>query len=116
MDELRTRRVAEQMREELSELIRFESSDTRLADVDVSEVIVVSDLRRADVLVSLPAGEAEREAALQGLESAKLFLRRRLMQRMDLYRMPEFRFVPATQSGAPLGKLLRRARRGRKSE
>lgn len=115
MDELRTRRVAEQMREELSELIRFESSDPRLTDVDVSEVIVASDLRRADVLVALPAGEAERAAALAGLDSAKLFLRRQLMKRMDLYRMPEFRFVPATDSGAPMGKLLRRARRGRQA-
>jgi len=53
MDELRTRRVSETMREELSELIRFESSDPRLAEVDVTEVIVASDLRRADVLVSL---------------------------------------------------------------
>lgn len=114
MDELRTRRVAETMREELSELIRFESSDPRISGVEVTEVVVASDLRRADVLVSLPADPDARAAALEGLEHAKMFLRRQLMNRMDLYRMPEFRFVADSQSaGAPLGKLLRRARRGR---
>lgn len=114
MDELRTRRVAETMREELSELIRFETSDPRLTGVDVTEVIVASDLRRADVLVSLPVDPDARQAALEGLTNARLFFRRQLMNRMDLYRMPEFRFVPNSQSaGAPIGKLLRRARRGR---
>ena len=114
MDELRTRRVSETMREELSELIRFETSDPRLTDVDVTEVIVASDLRRADVLVSLPGSEPARQAALEGLEHARGYLKRQLAQRIEVHRMPELRFVPATEtSGAPLGRLLRRIRRGR---
>ncbi|MCL4797580.1 MAG: 30S ribosome-binding factor RbfA [Bryobacteraceae bacterium] len=117
MDELRTRRVAETMREELSELIRFESSDPRLADVDVTEVVVASDLRRADVLVSLPAQEPARQAALEGLEHARGYLKRQLSQRIELHRMPELRFVAASEtSGAPLGRVLRRLRRGRPRE
>lgn len=103
------------MREELSELIRFESADPRLANIEVAEVVVAPDLRRADVLVAVPQeGEARREA-LEGLESAKAFLRRQLMNRMDIHRMPELRFRPATEvaTQAPLGRLLRRARRGR---
>lgn len=117
MDELRTRRVADAMREELSELIRFESSDPRLADVDVSEVIVATDLRRADVLVSLPPDPAARAAALEGLESARGYLKRQLAQRIELFRMPELRFVAnSVTTGAPIGRLLRRARRGRARE
>lgn len=117
MDELRTRRVAETMREELSELIRFESSDPRLAEVDVTEVVVASDLRRADVLVSLPAEDPARQAALEGLEHARGYLKRQLSQRIELHRMPELRFVAAAEtSGAPLGRLLRRIRRGRPRE
>lgn len=115
MDELRTRRVAESMREELSELIRFESADPRLALVEVIEVIVSPDMRRADVLVALPGAEAERLQALEGLDAARHFLRRKLMQRMDLYRMPELRFRPGVVAAgdAPLERLLRRVRRGR---
>lgn len=117
MDELRTRRVAEAMREELSELIRFESGDPRLAEVDVTDVIVASDMRRADVLVSLPPAAAARAAALEGLESARGYLKRQLAQRIELFRMPELRFVADSEtSGVPLGRLLRRARRGRPRE
>jgi ribosome-binding factor A len=103
------------MREELSELVRFESSDPRLAGVDVTEVIVAQDLRKADVLVSLPDEAEARAEALLGLESARFFLRRRLMERMELHRMPELRFRPAAElaGGAALAKLLRRTRRGR---
>jgi ribosome-binding factor A len=115
MDELRSRRVAESMREELSELIRFESADPRLATVEVIEVIVAPDMRRADVLVTLPPAEADRLQALQGLDAARHFLRRKLMQRLDLFRMPELRFRPGSVASgdAPLDRLLRRVRRGR---
>ncbi len=115
MDELRTRRVAEAMREELSELIRFESADPRLSGVDITDVVVAPDMRRADVLVMLPGSAEERATALAGLEAARLFLRRKLMQRMDLFRMPELRFqadfVP--HNDAPTSQLRRRLRRGR---
>lgn len=103
------------MREELSELIRFESADPRVAGVEVTEVVVSADLRKADVLVTLPADEAGREAALAGLDSARGFLRSQLMNRMDLHRMPELRFRAGAEvsGGAKLNRLLRRVRRGR---
>jgi len=117
MDPLRTRRVSEMMREELSELIRFEVSDPRVAQVDVTEVHVASDLRRADVLVSLPQDPQARDQAMQGLEHARNYLRRQLMQRLDVYRMPDLHFVSDRGAGGPGGapteRLLRRARRGR---
>jgi len=115
MDEFRTRRVAETMREELSEIIRFESSDPRLADVEVTDVIVASKSHRADVLVRLPDGEEARAGALAGLDHARHYLRRLLMQRMELFRMPELRFLPdsETAGGLPLTRLARRLRRGR---
>lgn len=115
MDELRSRRVAESMREELSELIRFESDDPRISQVEVIEVVVSPDMRRADVLVTLPQAEADRLQALQGLDAARHFLRRKLMQRLDLFRMPELRFRPGVVAAgdAPLDRLLRRVRRGR---
>jgi ribosome-binding factor A len=115
VDELRTKRVAEMMKEELSELIQYESDDPRIGHVEVSEVVVSPDMRQADVLVRLPRDGTEREAALAGLESARGYLRRQLMQRLDLFRMPELRFRANAEAstGAPIERLLRRARRGR---
>lgn len=117
MDEMRSRRVAEAMREELSELIRFESSDPRITEVDVTEVIVAPDLRRADVLVVMPQEPEARSNAIAGLEHARHFLRHRLMERLDLYRMPELHFRPAAETnGASIASLLRKVRRGRPKE
>lgn len=115
MDELRARRVAEAMREELSELIRFEMNDPRVEGVEVTEVIASADMKRADVLVVVEGEEREQAAALEGLAAARHFLRRNLMQRMDLFRMPELRFRAAAQigGGAPLDRLKRRMKRGR---
>jgi ribosome-binding factor A len=115
MDELRTRRVAGTMREELSELIRFESSDPRLAEVEVTDVVLSPDARRADVLVRLPEDKGLRVKALEGLEHAKPYLRLQLAQRVDLFRAPDLRFVPDSQLGGSenLSRLRRRLRRGR---
>ena len=115
MDPLRTQRVSEAMREELSELIRFESADVRLGGVDVSSVVIAPDGSRADVLVSLPPGQEARRLAMEGLMHAKVYLRKQLAARIELFRMPELRFVADTEpvSDRPLSKLLRRVRRGR---
>lgn len=110
MDELRTKRVEEMMREELSELIRFELSDPRVSQVDVSEVHVAHDMKRADIVVVSANPEA-----VEGLEHARHYLRRQLMQRLNLFRMPELNFVTTTIGNGALDmrKLRRRLRRGR---
>lgn len=106
------------MREELSELIRFELSDPRVQGVEVAEVHCAPNMTKADVLVTLPGEDDARAQALEGLTHARHFLRRQLMERLDLYRMPELRFVAGTEtrSGSELNKLMRRVRRGRPLE
>jgi ribosome-binding factor A len=119
MDELRSARVAERMREELSELIRFECSDPRLADIDVTEVVISPDMSRADVLVVMPTEPESRETAMAGLMAAKPFLRKQVAKRIELFRTPELYFRPNAEtsvSGPALNKLLRRVRRGRPRE
>jgi ribosome-binding factor A len=103
------------MREELSELIRFESADPRLTGIDVSGVVVSPDMKKADVLVSLPGNAKTRADAMDGLMNAKAYLRKKLAGRIELFRMPELRFVADSEpiTDRPLGKLLRRVRRGR---
>lgn len=115
MDELRSRRVAETMREELSELIRFELDDPRVEGVEVTEVVVSPDMRRAEVLVVVSGTDEQQEQALEGLQAARHYLRRNLMQRLELFRMPELRFRPAAElpGGEALSRLRRRIRRGR---
>jgi ribosome-binding factor A len=106
------------MREELSEMIRFELSDPRVQGVEVAEVHCAPSMTKADVLVTLPPEEDVRAQALAGLEHARHFLRRQLMERMELYRMPELRFVASaeTRTGPEMSSFLRRVRRGRTLE
>ena len=59
MDEIRFQRVAEAVREEISELISYEMTDPRVADVVVTEVLVSPDLRKARVRLNIPDPEQE---------------------------------------------------------
>ncbi|MDX2153499.1 MAG: 30S ribosome-binding factor RbfA [Bryobacteraceae bacterium] len=116
MDERRSKRVSEALREELSELIGYEMTDPRVSGVDVTEVHIAPDLRIASVRVSLPPDTAARRSALEALEHAKGFLRREVGRRLQLFRVPDFRFEADTDlAGSPdrVQQLLKRIRKGR---
>jgi len=115
MDEHRTLRVAEAVREELSELIGFELEDPRLATVDVTDVQVSPDGRHANVKVSIRGDERAQNQALAALEHASGYIRRELASRLQLRRVPELHFDrdknPDVESRVEF--LLRRAKKSR---
>jgi ribosome-binding factor A len=111
MDDHRTRRVSEAVREELSELIGFELEDPRLTAVTVTSAEVSPDMRHAHVKVAV---ETNRErAAMAGLEHAKSFLKHELAARLNLRRIPELHFAVDSHPDADsrIEFLLRRAKR-----
>ena len=93
MDERRTNRVSEALREELSEIIGFETEDPRLLAVDVTEVHVSHDGRHANVRVAVRGTETEQDASLKALEHAAGFLRHELAGRLILRHIPELHFL-----------------------
>ena len=112
MDQRRTARVSEALREELAELIGYEMSDPRVGGVNVVEVHVSPDLKHAQVMLTAEAGEEE--DALLALDRARGFLRRQLAARLELHRMPDLHFaVETVAGGSSLGRLLKRIRKGR---
>ena len=118
MDEHRTRRVSEAVREELSELIGFETDDPRLLPVAVSDVHVSPDSRHARVLVAVRGDDRERQAALAALEHARHYLRRELASRLSLRHVPELHFAidRFDDSENRIEFLLRRAKKTRGRE
>jgi ribosome-binding factor A len=114
MDPHRTERLAEALREELAELIAYEMSDPRVAEVTVSEVVPSPDKRHAQVRIGLSGGGDPKEA-LAGLEHARGFLRRQLGLRLATYRIPELHFEPdvSVTLGPRMETLLKRVRKGR---
>jgi ribosome-binding factor A len=118
MDPHRTERISEALREELEELIGYELSDPRIADVFVTEVQIGPDLRHARVRLSMPPDDKKRGDALAALEHARGFLKRELSNRLELRRLPELHFEPdlSTSTAERMVALLKRVRRGRPRE
>ena len=117
MDEHRVHRVSEAVKEELAEIIGFEMEDPRLADVDVTDVMVTPDSKHASVKVGLKGGDREQQQALTALDHARNFLRHELARRLNLRRVPELHFAPDRWADAPdrVELLLKRAKKKRGS-
>ena len=115
MEKHRSERLAETLREELEEILNYELEDPRIDALGVTEVLLSSDMRRATVLLAPREDNPDFEDSLAALDHAKHHIRHILMERMELYRMPEIRFEAATGSRVPskARHLLRRVRKGR---
>jgi ribosome-binding factor A len=92
MDERRTLRVSEAVREELTEIIGFETDDPRLLAVEVVEAHVSPDGRHATVRVAVRGNEREQKESLAALEHARHYLRHELAVRLSLRHVPELHF------------------------
>lgn len=89
----RSRRVAEQVKRELSVLIATEVKDPRVVGATVTEVVVSRDLAHAKVYVGLYDIHADGAATVAGLQRAAGFLRGRLGAALRLRTVPELHFI-----------------------
>lgn len=105
----RSRRVAEQIRHELADILWREIKDPRVKGVTLTAVDVSSDLEHAKVWFTVLAGD--REAVAAGLHSSVGFLRRELAQRMRLRMVPSlsFQYDESVERGAHLSHLIDQA-------
>jgi len=89
---IRLQRIADRIRQELSEMLIHEISDPRLKQIYVTDVKVDRELAYADVYVSAIEGVSRSADVLAGLESASGFIRRNLASRVELRAFPRLRF------------------------
>jgi ribosome-binding factor A len=89
---IRLQRIADRIRQELSEMLIHEISDPRLKLIYVTDVKVDRELAYADVFVSAVEGISRSTDVLAGLESASSFIRRTLASRVELRAFPRLRF------------------------
>ena len=115
MDQRRTIRVSEAVREELSEIIGFETDDTRLLAIEVVDTQVSPDGRHATVRVNIRGTEKERRESLAALENARHYLRHELASRLSLRHVPELHFNQEKNSDIEtrIDFLIKRARKSR---
>jgi len=89
---VRLQRIADRIREELSEMLIREISDPRLQQIFITDVKIDRELAYADIYVSAIEGTERSKDVLTGLESASGFIRRTLASRMELRAFPRLRF------------------------
>jgi ribosome-binding factor A len=91
-DYSRSERVADQIQREVAEIIAQELEDPRIGRVTVSGSSLSKDLSNATLFVTMPAdGDVQR--ALEGLNRASGFVRKRLGQRVRMRYVPRLRFA-----------------------
>ena len=89
----RSRRVAEQIKKEISEILRLELKDPGLMEIiSVMAVEVTRDLRFAKVFVSIYGSAEEQEKVLKILDKATGFIRFEIGKRIRLRHTPEIEF------------------------
>lgn len=88
----RAQRIADRIREELSEIILQEASDPRLFGVSVTDVKVDRELGYADIYYSSLEGSSRANEILAAFQHAQGYLRTTLSQRIELRVFPRLRF------------------------
>jgi ribosome-binding factor A len=86
--------VGEEIAHEINAMLAGELKDPRLEGmVVVSEVRVQPDMKHARVFINMQGSAKEQNDAIKALEHAAGFIRRELIERLQLRRLPELHFT-----------------------
>ena len=89
----RAERLADQIRDDIAEMVAGELRDPRIGLATVTRVELSADLRHARVMVSVTGDEESQMETIEGLSFATGFVRRELGKRLRLRKAPEVVFV-----------------------
>ena len=89
----RVERVAERIREEVSQILSTEVADPGVGLVTVTRVKVTPDLSLARVYWTIMGDVAQRKQTAKALSRAGGFVRHLLSERLSLRRSPELQFL-----------------------
>ena len=114
---VRLQRIADRIRQDLSEMLIREISDPRLHQIFITDVEVDRELAFADIFVSAVEGSARSSEILEGLEHASGFLRRQLAAHIELRAFPRLRFYwdPTPENADHIEHLLADLRKNERS-
>ncbi len=111
MSKQRAQRVGEEIKKEVSDIIRMELKDPALEKMtSVTDAEVSRDLGYVRIYVSIYAPEAEQVNVLKVLEKASGFIRSELGKRIRLRHVPEleFRLDRSLEYGAHIDGVLKK--------
>lgn len=105
----RIHRISEEVKKEISNIIRNELKDPRLSKlISITSVNVTRDLRYAKVYISVLGNDEEKKNTLIALKNAAGFIRRELGHRINMRYTPEvlFELDTSIEHGAYITKLI----------
>ena len=92
VSKLRAQRIADRIKDILSEMFIREVADPRLDGISVTDVRVDRELAYANIYVSALEGSSRAEEVLDALVHARGYLRSELAHRIELRTFPRLRF------------------------
>lgn len=104
----RAERLAESLREVVTEIVGYELEDPRLRNLTVTDVRVAENLRNANVYVLVEGDENEIKEAMLALGRASSFIRQQVALDMDLRYAPQLHFARDTveENATRIGEIL----------
>lgn len=108
MASIKIGRITEDIKKELSEILR-ELKDPRISQMlSIVKINVSNDLSHCKVYVSAIEGSEKTVESVKGLKNASGYVRREISQRLHLRKTPEFHFIAddSIEYSASINKLL----------
>ncbi|MBT3921557.1 MAG: 30S ribosome-binding factor RbfA [Nitrospina sp.] len=88
----RSQRIQELILEEISKLVQSGLKDPRIGFTTVTKVEVTDNLKHAKIFISVMGSEKEKTETLDGLNSAKGYIRNTMGKNLYLRYLPELEF------------------------
>ncbi|HAA38211.1 MAG TPA: 30S ribosome-binding factor RbfA [Firmicutes bacterium] len=114
MSQQRAHRVAEEIKREISSILRDEVKDPRVSGmISVTGVDVTRDFSHAKVYLSIFGSDEEQQGTLAALEKATGFIRSLIGRRVRLRHTPEitFHLDRSIAYGAHINEVLRKMKK-----
>lgn len=115
---IRSKRVQEQLRKEISRVLQEDLKDPRIGFITVTRIDLTGDLRYAKVYFSIFGDETIKASSVEGVQSAAGYIRKLIGSRLNLKYVPElsFRLDKSLEYGIYLEKTFDRIRDERKDD
>ena len=105
----RSDRVSGLIQKVLSEILQKDIKDPRLKLATITGVNVSRDLKVARVYFTTPDGKQQKDAVIEGFNSARGYIKRTLAHELDLKYMPDIKFFydASIEYGAHIDRLIK---------
>jgi ribosome-binding factor A len=92
----RPERLAQALREEITEIVGYELADPRLEAVTVTDVRLAENQKDAKVYVTIEGSEKEIREAMKALQHAEKYVRSQVAMNLNLHHAPHLHFARDT--------------------